>query len=75
MYSSLKIHILTKSTKFCEKNLDMIENIFFISVKNNNKTFCRKSFSVFGEAHGRPTLKLVLAKCFIITDLQISKVQ
>ena len=44
---------------------EMMANIFFIYVK---ETFVEKSFSAFGGARGRPlnTLKLFLAKCFII---------
>ena len=66
----LKTHFLTKSTISCEKNLEKIENAFFISVKKRKKEKkCqKKSFSVFGEAYVRPlnTLKLFLVKCSII---------
>ena len=44
-------------------------NVFFISVRKKIiKHFGKKSFIVFGGAHERPlnTLKLGLAKCFII---------
>ena len=46
-------------------------------VKKNNKTFCqKKSVSVFGGAHGRSlnTLKLCLAKCFIIFFTSLWKI-
>ena len=38
-------------------------NVFFISMKKKN---AKKSFIVFGEAHGRPlnTLKLIFGKMF-----------
>ena len=47
----------------------MIENIFFTSMKKNNETFFQKKVLVCSEvSHGRAlnTLKLLLAKCFII---------
>ena len=44
MYITLKTHILTKSTNFCEKNLEIMKIIFLISMKKNNKTFCRNKF-------------------------------
>ena len=47
MYYLSKTHILTKSTNLCEKDLEMMENVFFIGIDKNNKAFCRKSFSVF----------------------------
>ena len=65
MHSTLKTHMLTKSIIFCEKNHEMIENIFFISVKKQiMKHLAELSFSVFGGANGRPlnTLKLFWQK-------------
>ena len=67
MYSTLKTHILTKSTNFGKKSRND-QKIFSISVK---KHFAEKSFSVFGGAHGRPlnTLKLFFGKmfyCFVL---------
>ena len=52
MYSTLKTHILTKSTNFYEKNPEMIKNIFFISVKKMIKPFSENILCVFGGVHG-----------------------
>ena len=55
MYYNLKIHIFTKSTFFCDKNLEIIDIIYLKTVgKKIIKHFTEKSLSVFGEAHGRP---------------------
>ena len=44
IYSSLKTHNLTKSTFFCKKNLELIENIFFIRLKKIINHFVKKKF-------------------------------
>ena len=76
-YSTLKTHISPNQQivvifffKWSKYNFDMC-------VKKNNKTFCqKKSVSVFGGAHGRSlnTLKLCLAKCFIIFFTSLWKI-
>ena len=50
------------------KNLNAGKCIFHKREQKIIQHFAEKSFSVFGGAHGRPlnTLKLFLAKCFII---------
>ena len=49
MYGMKKKLISTKSTIFLWKNLEMIENVFFIDIKKNIlKHFAKNFFSVFG---------------------------
>ena len=52
MYSSLKTHILTKSTFFVEKNLEMIESLLFIGTTKFMKHLAEKSLVCFEEPMG-----------------------
>ena len=71
-----KIILLDNTSKLLGKNHEMMANVLFISVKKN-LTFCQtKSFSVFRGLPWAPpnTLKLSLAKCFIIFFLRLWKI-
>ena len=55
-----KTHCKIIPANFGDKNLEMMTNVFFISVKQKLNILSKKSFSVFGGAHGRPLNKLKL---------------
>ena len=60
-----------------KKNLEMMANVFFISMKKKKKKhFAKKSFSVFRSLPWAPpnTLKLFSAKCFIIFFSRLWKI-